>query len=153
MSIILWRRSERLGRASLSEIDTLSVVHTVPVTLLWIFASHILHLFMLPEVADKAGLYLQDLGLGVPAYAIFECGKRFMLAQGLFSATLWVLCLCAPLNTFLNYFFVCVCVHDVFFLLLGADIICTELEIGVHWGPGRCCDCPESDASDSDTLH
>ncbi|PGH15813.1 hypothetical protein AJ79_02194 [Helicocarpus griseus UAMH5409] len=79
---------------------------TVPIAVMWTFAPCILGLFMLQEVADLAGLYVRILVLGAPGYAAFEVGKRFMLAQGLFSATLWVLCLCAPINALLNYLFV-----------------------------------------------
>jgi len=43
---------------------------------------------------------------GAPGYAAFEAGKRFVQAQGLFSASLYVLLFCAPLNAFMNWLFV-----------------------------------------------
>ncbi|KAJ9190811.1 hypothetical protein DTO164E3_9159 [Paecilomyces variotii] len=79
---------------------------TIPIAAIWLCADRLLKHFIQPEIARMAGLYLRVLVLGAPGYAAFECGKRFMLAQGLFSATVWVLILCAPLNAVLNYLFV-----------------------------------------------
>jgi MATE family multidrug resistance protein len=79
---------------------------TIPIASIWLCANRILKLFIQPEIAEMAGLYLKVLALGAPGYALFECGKRFMLAQGLFSATVWILAFCAPLNAVLNYLFV-----------------------------------------------
>ena len=50
------------------------------------------------DVAKLAGLYLKVLLLGAPGYATFEAGKRYVQAQGLFSASLYVLLICAPLK-------------------------------------------------------
>ena len=51
-------------------------------------------------------LYLKIVFLGTPGYAAFESGKRFVQAQGLFTANLYVLSFIAPLNAFLHWFFV-----------------------------------------------
>jgi MATE family multidrug resistance protein len=58
------------------------------------------------ESAQFAGLYLRVLLFGAPGYACFESGKRFVQAQGLFSATTYVLVIAAPLNAFMNWLFV-----------------------------------------------
>ncbi|KAE8142316.1 MATE efflux family protein [Aspergillus pseudotamarii] len=79
---------------------------TVPIAIAWVCADSILKIFVQPQIAEMAGAYLRVLVLGTPGYAAFECGKRFMLAQGLFSATVWILLFCAPLNAILNYLFV-----------------------------------------------
>lgn len=83
---------------------------TIPIGLVWFFAERIL-MVIVPEkdVAVLAGLYLKIVLLGAPGYACFESGKRFVQAQGLFSAGLVVLVICAPLNAFLNWLFVWVC--------------------------------------------
>lgn len=83
---------------------------TIPIALLWFFADKIL-MKIVPDqdVASLAGLYLKVLVLGAPGYACFESGKRYMQAQGLFSASLYVLLICAPLNGFMNWLFVWVC--------------------------------------------
>ena len=58
------------------------------------------------DVARLAGLYLKIIILGAPGVACFESGKRYVQAQGLFSASLYVLLICAPLNALMNYIFV-----------------------------------------------
>ena len=80
---------------------------TVPIGIVWIFAEKILELIV-PEKrsAELAGLYLRILLIGAPGYACFESGKRFMQAQGLFSATTYVLLVAAPLNAFMNWLLV-----------------------------------------------
>lgn len=80
---------------------------TIPIALLWFFADRIL-MKIVPdqEVASLAGLYIKVVILGAPGYACFESGKRFMQAQGLFSASLYILLICAPLNAFMNWLFV-----------------------------------------------
>ncbi|EEP75477.1 conserved hypothetical protein [Uncinocarpus reesii 1704] len=80
---------------------------TIPIGIVWIFADKIL-MAIVPEkqVAILAGRYLKVVLLGAPGYACFEAGKRFVQAQGLFSAPLFVLIICAPLNAFMNWLFV-----------------------------------------------
>lgn len=82
-------------------------VLTIPIGLVWFFAERILQRIV-PEQrsAELAGLYLRILVLGAPGYACFESGKRFVQAQGLFSATTYVLLIAAPLNAFMNWLFV-----------------------------------------------
>ncbi|KAG0652649.1 putative transporter [Hyphodiscus hymeniophilus] len=82
-------------------------VLTIPIGIIWFFAEKILELIV-PEKrsAELAGLYLRILIIGAPGYACFESGKRFMQAQGLFSATTYVLLVAAPLNAFLNWLLV-----------------------------------------------
>lgn len=82
-------------------------VITIPIAATWIFADRIL-LKIVPEreVAIMAGRYLKVAVLGAPGYALFESEKRYVQAQGLFSASLYVLIVCAPLNAFMNWLFV-----------------------------------------------
>ncbi|KAL4907163.1 hypothetical protein BDW74DRAFT_121550 [Aspergillus multicolor] len=82
-------------------------VITIPIALLWFFADKVL-VRIVPEreVAELAGLYLKVVILGAPGYAAFESGKRFVQAQGIFSASLYVLLICAPLNALMNWLFV-----------------------------------------------
>ncbi|OQV04895.1 hypothetical protein CLAIMM_09710 [Cladophialophora immunda] len=80
---------------------------TIPIAVIWLLADKILlALVPEPEVAKLAGLYLKVVLLGAPGYAAFESGKRFVQAQGLFSASLYVLIFCAPFNAFMNWLFV-----------------------------------------------
>lgn len=80
---------------------------TIPIAAVWLSGTQIL-LLIIPEkeCARLAGLYLKVLLLGAPGFAAFEAGKRFVQAQGLFSANLYVLLFCAPLNAFMNWLFV-----------------------------------------------
>ena len=80
---------------------------TIPIAIIWLCAEFIL-MKIVPEkeVAILAGNYLRVILIGAPGYACFESGKRFLQAQGLFSASLYVLLICAPLNALMNYLFV-----------------------------------------------
>jgi MATE family multidrug resistance protein len=80
---------------------------TIPIGIIWLLADKVL-LALVPEpkVAKLAGLYLKVVLAGAPGYAAFEAGKRYVQAQGLFSASLYVLLFCAPLNAFMNWLFV-----------------------------------------------
>lgn len=80
---------------------------TIPIGIVWLSGTAILSAIV-PEkrTAELAGLYLKIILLGAPGYAAFESGKRYVQAQGLFSANLYVLLICAPLNAVMNYVFV-----------------------------------------------
>ena len=80
---------------------------TIPIGIVWVLADKVL-LALVPEarVAKLAGLYLKIVLVGAPGYAAFEAAKRYVQAQGLFSASLYVLLFCAPLNAFMNWLFV-----------------------------------------------
>lgn len=82
-------------------------VLTIPIGLIWFFGEYILQAIV-PErrSAELAGLYLRVLLCGAPGYALFESGKRFVQAQGLFSSTTYVLLIAAPANAFMNWLFV-----------------------------------------------
>ncbi|KNG50889.1 mate efflux family protein [Stemphylium lycopersici] len=80
---------------------------TIPISLIWAFGTHILSAIVPEkETVRLAGLYLKVLIAGAPGYAAFESGKRYVQAQGIFSATMYILLICAPLNAFLNWFMV-----------------------------------------------
>ncbi|KAF1950775.1 MATE efflux family protein [Byssothecium circinans] len=80
---------------------------TIPISIIWAFGPHILSLIVPErETARLAGLYLRILIAGAPGYAAFESGKRYLQAQGLFKANMYILLICAPLNALMNYLFV-----------------------------------------------
>ena len=80
---------------------------TIPIGIIWVCADLIL-LKIVPEkdIAVLAGRYLKIVLIGAPGYACFESTKRYLQAQGIFSASLYVLLFCAPLNAFMNWLFV-----------------------------------------------
>ncbi|KAF2621725.1 MATE efflux family protein [Macroventuria anomochaeta] len=87
---------------------------TIPIGALWLTSGWILAaLVPEKELAHLAGRYLSLLLAGAPGYAIFEAGKRFTQAQGLFNASLFVLLIAAPINIILNYIFVFVLNWDL----------------------------------------
>lgn len=108
------------GKRKLVGLQMLRMVYflwliTIPIALLWFFSEHILvRIVPETEVAQMAALYLKIALLGTPAYACFESGKRYLQAQGVFSASLYVLIVCAPFNAFLNWFLVWVSCMDWF---------------------------------------
>ena len=82
---------------------------TIPIGALWLSGTAILEAVVPDsekEVARLAGLYLKVLLYGAPSLAAFEAGKRFMQAQGLFTANLYILVFCAPLNALMSWLFV-----------------------------------------------
>lgn len=103
------------GRKKLVGLQTQRMVFflwsiTIPIGIIWLCADKIL-MRVVPEkdVAILAGRYLKIVLLGAPGYATFESAKRYLQAQGIFSASLYVLLVCAPLNAFMNWLFVWVC--------------------------------------------
>lgn len=118
---------------------------TIPIGFVWFFADRILTaLVPEPEVAALAGQYLKVVLLGAPGIACFEAGKRFVQAQGLFSASLFVLLICAPLNAFLNWLFVWVSFNRLESfksnLNISANIYYTALRMGICWRTSCSCD-------------
>ncbi|KAL8841171.1 MAG: hypothetical protein Q9170_001025 [Blastenia crenularia] len=100
------------GKRKLVGLQTQRMVYflwtiTIPIAIIWLSAESIL-LRIVPEedVAVLAGQYLKIILIGTPGYACFEATKRYLQAQGLFSASLYVLLICAPLNAFMNWCFV-----------------------------------------------
>ncbi|RMZ70823.1 ethionine resistance [Pyrenophora seminiperda CCB06] len=87
---------------------------TIPIGAVWLCSGWILAA-LVPEkaLAHLAGYYLSLLLAGAPGYAIFEAGKRFTQAQGLFNASLFVLLIATPINIVLNYIFVFVMNWDL----------------------------------------
>lgn len=78
-----------------------------PVALIWWFSEDILRpLIPEPESARLAGMYLRVMIFSLPGFVLFEGGKRFTQAQGLFRATTYVLIVAAPFNVLVNYLLV-----------------------------------------------
>lgn len=82
-------------------------VAAIPVNLIWWFSGSILNCFVPnKELTDLAQLYLRIISFGSPGYILFETGKRFLQAQGIFQAAQYVLFICTPFNAVLNYLLV-----------------------------------------------
>ncbi|CAO3677123.1 unnamed protein product [Umbelopsis vinacea] len=78
-----------------------------PVSILWWYAEKVfLVLGQDPVVAQKAAVFVRMMIPTAPAFGIFEALKKFLQAQGIFSAGTYMLLIGAPLNLILNYFLV-----------------------------------------------
>ncbi|CAG98761.1 MATE family efflux transporter [Kluyveromyces lactis] len=83
----------------------ITIILSLPVLFTWWqWSEQILALFIPErELCALAAKYLQIVSLGIPAFILFECGKRFLQCQGIFHASSIVLLVCAPLNALMNY--------------------------------------------------
>lgn len=76
----------------------------VPIIVIWMNTeSLLLALRQQPELARLSGQYMKVFLIGAPGFAIFETLKRFLQAQGLMTASTYVLFISAPINVLLNY--------------------------------------------------
>ncbi|KAF5018398.1 hypothetical protein F66182_9627 [Fusarium sp. NRRL 66182] len=79
---------------------------TVPVGAVWVCSPAFLSLILKQDyLAAKAGSFLRVSLIGIPGYASFEAGKRFLQAQGDFNTGMAVLVVCAPVNALLSWLF------------------------------------------------
>ncbi|KAF7551282.1 hypothetical protein G7Z17_g5144 [Cylindrodendrum hubeiense] len=84
----------------------LMTVSMIPIGAFWLCSPWFLPLIInQPQLAVKAGVFLQVSLIGLPGYAFFEAGKRFLQAQGDFNAGTYVLLICTPLNIALSWLF------------------------------------------------
>ncbi|OBA20813.1 putative MATE family drug/sodium antiporter [Metschnikowia bicuspidata var. bicuspidata NRRL YB-4993] len=80
----------------------------LPMVVVWTFFGYELIVLLLPDkkTARLAADYLFYIGPGMPAYVMFECGKRFLQAQGVYHVSTYVLLFAAPTNLVMNLLFV-----------------------------------------------
>lgn len=76
----------------------------LPVLIVWLFFGYPLICFLVPdkETAKLSAVYLKVVAPGIPAYILFECGKRFLQAQGVYHISTYVLFIAAPSNVIMN---------------------------------------------------
>lgn len=88
----------------LQKCTALIVVIMFPILILWVFFGYDLICLIVPdkETAKLAAVYLKYIAFGIPAYITFECGKRFLQAQGIYHISTYVLLLAAPSNLIMN---------------------------------------------------
>lgn len=96
---------------------------SAPIVVLWIFSEQIVvHIVPEPETARLASLYLKVLIAAIPGYIVFESGKRFLQAQGLFHGTTYVLVIASPIHGFLMWFLV----NRLGFIGAPIAVVCTR---------------------------
>lgn len=102
--------TKHLAAVHLQRMALLLVLVTIPLAALWCFAEGILvHVIPDRDTAVLVGRYLRLAAWGMPGYAAFEAGRRYIQAQGCYSAGMYVLLICTPINAFLNWLLVWVC--------------------------------------------
>ncbi|CAI4359284.1 AFI_G0011800.mRNA.1.CDS.1 [Saccharomyces cerevisiae] len=81
-----------------------SLVIYIPFAVMWWYSEPLLS-YIIPEkeLINLTSRFLRVLILGAPAYIFFENLKRFLQAQGIFDAGIYVLTICAPLNVLVSY--------------------------------------------------
>lgn len=101
-------RKYKLVGVYLQKCTTLIFVIMLPVLIVWLFFGYKLIVLVLPdkETAHLAAAYLQYITPGIPAYILFECGKRYLQAQGIYHILTYVLLFAAPSNLLMNILFV-----------------------------------------------
>lgn len=92
----------------LQKCIALTFVVMAPMIFLWVFFGYEIVRLIVPDdsIAKLASDYLLYVAPGIPAYILFECGKRFLQAQGIYHISTYVLFFCAPLNAAMNIFLV-----------------------------------------------
>ncbi|RLV89907.1 Ethionine resistance-conferring protein 1 [Spathaspora sp. JA1] len=92
----------------LQKCTSLEFVVMLPILFIWIFYGYDLITLILPDkdIAKLSAVYLQYVAFGMPAYILFECGKRFLQAQGIYHISTYVLLIAAPSNLIMNYLLV-----------------------------------------------
>ncbi|CCE64362.1 hypothetical protein TPHA_0H01560 [Tetrapisispora phaffii CBS 4417] len=84
-----------------------SLILYIPFAFMWYYSEHLLKL-VIPEkeLVTLTSQFLRVQILGAPGYIGFENLKRFLQAQGIFDAGIYVLMICAPLNILMSYLLV-----------------------------------------------
>ncbi|QLG72018.1 hypothetical protein HG535_0C03710 [Zygotorulaspora mrakii] len=76
----------------------------IPFAFFWFYSDFFLSFVISEkELINLTTKFLRVLILGAPAYILFENLKRFLQAQGIFDAGIYVLAICAPLNVLVSY--------------------------------------------------
>lgn len=126
--------------------SALILVFSIPIVFFWCYCATFLS-FIVPEhnLLILAQRYLRFMSFGTPGYILFETGKRFLQAQGIYHAGQYCLMIVTPVNIFLNYFLVWRC--DSSFGYIGGPIsaaisywlMCILLMLYVIFIDGRKC--------------
>ncbi|KAI5949386.1 ERC1 [Candida jiufengensis] len=82
----------------------LIVTVMIPVLIAWVFFGYDLLTLIIPDkdTAHLSAVYLRIVAIGIPGYIVFEVGKRFLQAQGIYNVGAYVLSFAAPSNLVMN---------------------------------------------------
>ncbi|KAJ3209646.1 hypothetical protein HDU83_008269 [Entophlyctis luteolus] len=97
---------KELGRHLMRTMLVMTLT-TIPIVILWTFTEDLLLLAgQDPVIAELSGKYTLLLIPALFPAVVSECVKRFLMAQGIMSAQMWVIGIVSPINCFLQYVFV-----------------------------------------------
>ncbi|KAL8792424.1 MAG: hypothetical protein Q9195_004957 [Heterodermia aff. obscurata] len=75
---------------------------SIPISTLWFFSEPIIvNLVVDPATARLTTFYLKILTTAIPGSIVFEAGRRFLQAQGLFRATTYIVLIATPVHIIL----------------------------------------------------
>ncbi|KAI1657687.1 MATE efflux family protein [Daldinia decipiens] len=84
----------------------LMILAVIPIGAFWVFSPWVLSIFVRQHhLAVMAGTFMRVSLVGLPGYASFEAGKRFLQAQGDFRGAMIAILICTPVNAFLSWLF------------------------------------------------
>lgn len=121
----------------------ISAIISLPISFVWIFSKPLLNLVAKdPVVIEISSQYLKCMIGCIPGYIIFECGKKYMQAQGDFHTAQRVLFIGFPFSILTNYIFIlhsplgylgAPLASSLTFTLMGALMICAMLRNRQCW--------------------
>ncbi|GAV51570.1 hypothetical protein ZYGR_0AF00410 [Zygosaccharomyces rouxii] len=85
----------------------ISAIVSIPISSVWIFSKPLLSLVAKdPELVNISSQYLKCMVGCIPGYIVFECGKKYMQAQGDFHTAQTILFIGFPFSILANYVFI-----------------------------------------------
>lgn len=85
----------------------ISFIVAIPIAFFWFFSSRIFALMVEDQqIINISSRYLRFLICAIPGFIFFECGKKYLQAQGDFTSGQYILLSCTPINVLFNYLFI-----------------------------------------------
>ncbi|CAR25572.1 hypothetical protein ZYGR_0A01370 [Zygosaccharomyces rouxii] len=85
----------------------ISTIVSIPISFVWIFSKPLLNLVAKDaELINISSQYLKCMVGCIPGYIVFECGKKYMQAQGDFHTAQMILLIGFPFSILANYIFI-----------------------------------------------
>jgi MATE family multidrug resistance protein len=92
------------------------------IAIFWSSESILLALKQEPDVARDAALYLKVMSFSLPAYATYECTKKWLQGQGRFFVPAGTVFVVAPINIVVTYLLVLGPIEEINLGYIGAPI-------------------------------
>jgi multidrug resistance protein, MATE family len=80
---------------------------SIPISILWCFTEPLLLLLgQDPEISRLSGEFARWMIPGLFPYLIYQCVAKYLQAQGIMKAGLWIMVIASPINAFLQWYLV-----------------------------------------------